>query len=79
MLGYDNSGFFYIRSLEGTVHSMTQVLRKFIFDDDKDDNRFSIDIGSYFKWNEDWSEFTCIKSITKRRHIKNPIKRQQVE
>ena len=36
------------------------VSSKISLDDEKDDNRFSSDIGSCFRMDERWSEFTCI-------------------
>ena len=60
MLDHDNSAFLCIHSLRAAVHSMAQFLRKFLLDDDKDDNRFSIDFGSCFKMDGGRSEFTCL-------------------
>ena len=45
MLDHDNSVFLCIRSLRDTVRNMAQFLRNH----DKNDNRFSIVIGSCFK------------------------------
>ena len=49
MFDHDSSAFLYIRSLRGTVHGVAQFLSKISLDDDKDYNRFLIDIGSCFK------------------------------
>ena len=49
MLDHDNSAFLCIHNLRGTVHSIAQFLRKISLDDDKYDNRFSIDIESCFR------------------------------
>ena len=45
--------------MRGTVHSVAQFLQKF-FHNDKDDNSFSIDIGSCFTMDGEWSEFARI-------------------
>ena len=45
--------------MRGTAHSMA-VSSKLSFENDKDDNRFSIDIGSSFKMHGEWLEFACI-------------------
>ena len=60
MLDHDNSAFLCVHNLRGTVHSIAHFLRKIPLDDDKYDNRFSIDIGSCFRMDVGWSEFTCI-------------------
>ena len=62
MFDNDSSAFLYIRSLRGTAHCVAQfpVSSKISLDNDKDDNRFSVDIGSCFKMDGRWSEFTCI-------------------
>ena len=62
MLDHDNSTFLCIRSFRGTFHSMAKT-SKISLDDHKDDNRFSIDIGSCFKMDfvlKDLLKFTCI-------------------
>ena len=61
MLDHDNSAFICIRSLRGIYFSWYgAVSSKISLDDDKDDNRFSIDIGSCFKMDGGLLEFTCI-------------------